>query len=51
MDKELLIKNIIGNVLEPEGFFYKGSDQICSEFFRRVKNKKGNYKTKCLYTE
>ena len=41
MEKELLIKNIIGNVLEPEGFFYKGSDQICSEFFRRVKNKKG----------
>lgn len=42
MNKELLIKNIIGAVLEPEGFSYIGRfDEISSEFFRKVKNSKG----------
>lgn len=42
MDKELLIKDVIGKILEPEGFSYIGrADGISSEFFRKVKNSKG----------
>lgn len=42
MNKELWIKNVIEKVLEPEGFSYIGRfDGISSEFFRKVKNSKG----------
>lgn len=47
MDKELLIKNIIGKVLEPEGFQYledhiedKGGPDEIFYFLRRVTNSK-----------
>jgi len=41
MNRELWIKDIIGKVLEPEGFSYIGRDKVSSEFFRKVKNSKG----------
>lgn len=42
MNKEVLIKNVIEKVLEPEGFSYVGRfDGISSEFLRKVKNSKG----------
>lgn len=41
MDRELLIKNVIGKVLEPERFSYKGRSEGISEFLREVKNSKG----------
>lgn len=40
MNQELLIKDIIGAVLEPEGFSYMGRVEGISEFLRKVKNSK-----------
>lgn len=40
MNKELFIKDIIGKVLEPEGFFYIGRSKETSRFLRKVTNSK-----------
>lgn len=40
LNQELLIKDIIGAVLEPEGFSYMGRVEGISEFLRKVKNSK-----------